>query len=212
MTLTLETARAWYGSDDVVHDFSHIERVYHLAERISRAEGADLGIVRAAVLLHDARGSEAGSEGRDEHHLQSALFAGEVLANAGWTAERVEAVQHCIRAHRFRAGWEMPASLEAMVLFDADKLDALGAIGVARAYAYGALMGQPLYGQPSAGFLAEGHHEPDEPHTPVHEYFFKLRHIKDKLFTRTAIAIASEREAYLRGFFERLAAEVRGDL
>lgn len=212
---SIEQARAWYADADPVHDFNHILRVLALAERLARAMGADLEIVRAAVLLHDAHGAAPGTgtggeAGRAAHHLESAEFAGAVLRGEGWPAERIEAVQHCIRAHRFR-GTEAPRSLEAQILFDSDKLDVLGAIGAARALAYAALAGQPLTGEPSASFRATGQKEPGEPHTPYHEFLFKLSKIKGRLHTPAARALAEERHRYLAEFFDRLALEVRGE-
>ncbi len=83
MELTLETARSWYSDADPVHDFSHIERVYHMATRLALAENADLEIVQVAALLHDAEGSapgEGNTAGRATHHLSSAEFARQILA------------------------------------------------------------------------------------------------------------------------------------
>src|SRR5258706_1059784 len=210
---TIEQARQYYQAADPVHDFDHVLRVLALAERVARAEGADLEIVRAAVLLHDASGARPGDEAgaRATHHEASAEFAGEVLRAEGWPEARVEAVQHCIRAHRFR-GTEAPRTLEAQILFDCDKLDVLGAIGVARTVAYAALAGQPLTGEPSEKFKATGEKEPGEPHTPYHEFLFKLGKVKGRMVTRTARQIAEERHQYLQDYFERLKAEVAGEL
>jgi uncharacterized protein len=208
---TLDQARSWYTHADPVHDFNHIVRVLALAERIARAEGADLDIVRAAALLHDAEGAApTGDNGRAAHHHASAEFAAAVLKAEGWPDDRIAAVQHCIRAHRFRGG-ERPQTLEAQVLFDSDKLDVLGAIGVARTVAYAALAGEPLTGQPSARFRATGEKEPGEPHTPYHEFLFKLSKIKDRLHTPTARAMAAERHRYLADYFDRLALEAKGE-
>lgn len=208
---TLDQARAWYVDTDPVHDFEHVLRVYHLAEKIGAAEGADLDIVRAAALLHDASGAAPDDEAaRADHHYASAAFAGEVLRAEGWPEARIAAVQHCIRAHRFRTG-ETPQSLEARVMFDSDKLDVLGAIGVMRVAAYAARAGQPLTGQPSARFIATGEKEPGEPHTPYHEFLFKLSRIQDRLHTSTARALALGRHRYLAEFFDRLALETRGE-
>jgi len=210
---TLEQARQFYVDADPVHDFDHIQRVLALAERIARAEGADIEIVRAAVLLHDASGATPGAESgaRAKHHEASAEFAGALLAAEGWPAERIEAVLHCIRAHRFR-GSETPRTLEAQILFDCDKLDVLGAIGVARTVAYAALAGQPLTGEPSELFKTTGQKEPGEPHTPYHEFLFKLGRVKDRLHTPTARKLAEERHRYLEEYFERLAREVKGEM
>ena len=209
--LSLEKAREWYSDADPVHDFSHIERVYRMAQRLALAEGADLEIVNAAALLHDAEGTTPGSETRLEHHLRSADFAATILKQEGWPEERIEAVQHCIRAHRYRDNREPPQTIEARVLFDADKLDVLGAIGAARAVVYAALAGTPFFTEPSGKFLASGTEEPGEPHSAYHEYLFKLRHVEKRLFTRTAREIAAQRARYLGKFFDQLIAEYKGE-
>lgn len=209
--LNLEQARAWYSDNDPVHDFSHIQRVYRLAERIGQAEGANLEIVRAAALLHDAQGSESATLARKEHHMRSAQFAAEVLAQEGWDAVRIGAVQHCIRAHRYRDDREPPATLEAKVLFDADKLDVLGAIGAARTVAYAVLAGEPIFAEPSEQFRRTGQPEPGEPHSSYHEYIFKLSRVKDRMFTATGKALAEARHAYLAEFYAQMAAEIRGE-
>ena len=208
---TIEDAKKWYEGSDAVHDFEHVKRVYFLAEKIGVKEGADLEIVQAAALLHDSKGSDSGKDCRRGHHLTSALFAGEVLKKEGWPEERIEAVQHCIRAHRFRDDSENPQSIEAMVLFDSDKLDVLGAIGIARTVGYSVLANEPIYVEPSQKFLETGEKEEGEPHSAYHEHLFKLVKIKDLLYTKTAREIAAERSEYINGFFVRLAAEMRGE-
>ena len=211
--LTIEEARAWYQDADPVHDFDHVLRVYRVAERIARAEGADLQIVQTAALLHDSQGSAPGASGnaRAEHHIASAEFAGEVLKAKGWPEEKIKAVQHCIRAHRFRGKEDAPETLEAKILFDADKLDVLGAIGAARTVAYAALDNQPVYAEPSQQFLSTGIKEVDEPHSSYHEFLFKLRKVKDRLFTKTGKSLAEARHVYLVEFYNQLSAEVRGE-
>ena len=214
MMLTIEVARNWYPEDDPVHGFDHVLRVYHMAERLAQIEGADVEIVRVASLLHDAQGSATagGDIGRFNHQHASAEFARQVLESEGWPEEKIAAVQHCIRAHRFRDGSEPPRTLEAKILFDADKLDVLGAIGIVRVVAYAVIAGQPVYAEPSAHFLETGEKEPGEAHSSYHEYLFKLSKIKDWLHTSTARALAEERHRFLEGFYSRLAAEDRGEL
>jgi uncharacterized protein len=209
--LTLETARHWYQNADAVHDFDHVERVYRMAERLAKAEGADLEIVLAAALLHDVEGTAPGAVARANHHYASADFAAAVLAAEGWTQERIAAVQHCIRAHRFRDDREPPQTIEAKVLFDADKLDVLGAVGAARVVIYAALAGQPLYTEPSDRFISSGEKEPGEPHSAYHEFLFKLSKIKDRLFTETARTLAAERHNYLDTYFKQLKLELDGE-
>ena len=200
-----------YANSNQVHDFDHVLRVYHLAEHIGQLEGADLEIVRAAALLHDVDDSSSGGEeARLEHHEASAAYAGRILAEEGWPEARVKAVQECIRTHRFRAGLA-PQTLEARVLYDADKLDAIGAIGAARALAFAVLDGQPLHAEPSETFRQTLKIEEGEAYTAYHEFLFKLSKIKDKMNTKTGKALAEERHRYLEGFFEQLRAEVRGE-
>jgi len=208
---TLQQAQAWYTGNDPVHGFDHVERVYRMAERLAQAEGADLEVVRSAALLHDADGSATagGDEGRLDHHEASAEFARQVLEAEGWPAERVAAVQHCIRCHRFRNPAE-PQTLEAKILFDADKLDVIGAIGIVRTIAFDVVVGQPAYSDPSERFLLTGEKEPGEAHSSYHEYLFKLRKIKDRLYTPSARRLAQERHRFLEEFFERLRLEMHG--
>ncbi len=211
---TFEQASAWYSSGDPVHGLEHIQRVYRLAERIAREEGADIEIVRAAALLHDLDSSQATSTAQDlrqQHQVSSADLAGQILQREGWSAERIQAVQHCIRAHRFRQRNEPPQTIEAKVLYDADKLDAIGATGFARAVAYAMQANQPIYARPSAQFIATGQLEPGEPHSAFHEYLFKLSKIEQQLFTPTARRLAQSRNRVMRAAFDQLAAEMEGE-
>ena len=208
MMLPLEQARAWYPEDDAVHGWGHIQRVYALCQQIGEAEGADMQTLLAAALLHDAQGSHPDENARDDHHLRSAQFAGDVLAEMGWPLACVAAVQHCIRAHRFR-GEEAPRSLEAQVLFDADKLDVIGAIGVVRALAYAFQIREPIFAEPSPSFLRTGEKEAGEAHSAYHEYLYKLNKISSVLITPTARQLARRRQKFLNNFFEELADEMR---
>ncbi|KAA3645873.1 MAG: HD domain-containing protein [Chloroflexi bacterium] len=209
---TIEQAQKWYEGADPVHDFDHVSRVYRMAERLAKVEGADLEIVRAAALLHDAEGSSPDdASARMAHHEASAAFAGEVLKEEDWSQERIEAVQHCIRAHRYRST-EEPETIEAKVLFDSDKLDVLGAFGVARTIGYAALAGQPSYVEPSEQFLSTGEKEEGEPHSSYHEFIFKLSKVKDRLYTESAKKLAQQRHQFIVDFYEQLAAEQRGEL
>jgi len=203
--ITVEEARKYYAGADAAHDFDHVLRVLALAERIGRAEGADMEVLRAAVLLHDVARAEEERTGIC-HARAGAQRAREILA--GCPPQKVEAVAEAIAAHRFR-GEISPQSLEAKVLYDADKLDSIGAIGVARAFALAGAQGRSLWAP-----LATCQREPASPmgHTPVHEFVFKLSRLKDTLFTATARRMAEERHRYMVAFFARLEREVRGEL
>ncbi len=211
-------ARGYYEDADAVHDFDHVLRVLTMAERIGRAEGADLEVVRAAALLHDV-GRAWAEAARLDHATHAADRAREILtrrrpgrAGVGPSPAQVEAVVHAIAAHRFRTG-PQPETLEARVLFDADKLDSIGAVGVARAFAYGGAHNQRLWVSRDSVDVVRWAEEGDDPdaHTPVHEFVVKLSRLKDRLYTPTGRAIAEERHAYMVAFFERLDAEVQGE-
>ena len=207
---TTEEARQWYPAQDGVHDFEHVLRVLAMADRLAQAMGADLEIVHAAVLLHDVNGAQADREQRLDHHCAAANLAGELLQSEGWGEERIAAVQHCIRAHRFRDDSQQPQTLEAQILFDADKLDAIGATGVARAIAYALQAGQPVYARPSQKFLESGELEQGEPHSAYHEHLFKLRRLKERIYTPLARRIAEQRHQVMEAYFAALAGEMEG--
>ena len=196
---TIEQARAFYPEDDPVHGFSHVLRVYRLCEKIGKVEGAQIEILKAAALLHDVEGDV---DVREQHHLAAANFAEKILEKESWQEEDIKAVLHCIRAHRFRNRDEEPQSLEAKILFDADKIDAIGAVGVARAVAYAVRAGMDVFAPPSEHYLSTGELAPGESQTVAHEYLYKLRRIKERLYTKTGRSLASERHDLMVTFFD----------
>lgn len=200
----IEEARQYYTDSDAAHDFDHVLRVLALAERIGQADGAAMEIVRTATLLHDVARAEEERTGAC-HARVGAERARQILA--GHPADKVEAVAQAIASHRFRDE-VVPQTLEAKVLYDADKLDAIGAIGIARAYALAGKRGQRLWAGTPADSLAESQ---STDHTPVHEFIFKLSQLKEALFTDTARQIAKERHRYMVEFFTRLEEEVQGN-
>lgn len=200
--ITIEQARALYNGADAAHSFDHILRVLAMAEHLAAAEGADLEIVRTATLLHDIARLEP------DHQQLGAARAREILA--GQPAERIDAVCHAIEAHRFRKG-PPPATIEACCLFDADKLDAIGAVGVARAVAYGAVHGQRIWSQPLDSIDASQPPPDGDVYTPSHEFVYKLARLADMLTTATARRIAADRHRVMVEFFRRLDLEVVGE-
>jgi len=189
------------------HDKSHVERVYNLAVRIAKQENADLDVVKAAVLLHDvARAME--DEGKiEDHAIESAKMAEEILEEVNFPREKAAKVIHCIEAHRFRKGIETK-SLEAKILQDADRLDIIGAIGVARVFMRGGWSNQPM-------------HNPNTPPkkkydgkslTPVNHIYEKILKVKDTINTKTAKEIAEERHRFVEQFLGRLLKEWNGEL
>ncbi len=192
------------------HDFDHVKRVLRLVERVGRAEKGDIEVLRAAALLHDIGRADENRTGKC-HAENGALMARQILHDCGFPESKIEAVLHCIGSHRFRGNLK-PRSLEAKILFDADKLDAIGATGIARAYSFGGERGQRLYTDFKAASKFELKKEIDRGHTPVVEFTVKLSKIKDSLQTKTAKKIARDRHRFMVRFYKRLEKEVEGKL
>ncbi len=208
--ITVEQAQTFYTDTDPTHDFNHVLRVVGLAVRLAEVEGADVDVVRTAALLHDvSRPQDTNlsmqADPETDHAVLAARYIRELLSDE--PSEFVDAVAHAIEAHRFRNNIE-PQTLEAKILFDADKLDSIGAIGIARAFAYAGTLGNPLWGEVAEGYTPTAR---DKTHTPNHEFHIKLKLIKDRLYTPTGRKLAEERHAFMAAFFDRLALEVTGE-
>jgi uncharacterized protein len=200
-------ARQLYQGGDSAHDFDHVLRVAQLATQIAVAEGADITVVRLAALLHDlpAPGRE-----RHAHHLAAAEQAGNLLSQRGLERERIQNVVHCIEAHRFRRRTVQPATLEAYCLYDADKLDSIGAIGVARVFAYAGAHGNRLWTMPLSAVPPPAERPTGVDYTPVHEFVYKLQQLLETLHTTTARSMGAGRQASMAAFFHQLDREMRG--
>jgi len=215
--LTVEEARALYTAGDVAHDFDHVLRVMQLADRIADAEGADGTVVRLAALLHDVPAAAAADgasisvlAGRYAHHLAAASHARRWLAGRGLDAARTENVVHCIEAHRYRDRSIQPETLEARCLYDADKLDGIGAIGVARAFAFAGAHQSRLWVEPWTAAPPDDDKPQGAEYTPVHEFVYKLQRVLDTLHTPSARTIGAERHAFMVHFFNQLDQEMLG--
>lgn len=205
---------------DSAHDFDHVLRVTQLAVYIATAENADVEVVRLAALLHDVpvpaqpelapvvRSQD--SSLRADHHLAAAAYAGKLLEGRGLEPERVANVVHCIAAHRYRDQTITPTTPEARCLYDADKLDSIGAVGIARAFAYAGAHGSRLWREPWPGVPGDDAKPTGPNYTPVHEFVYKLGRIAGTLHTPTAQAIAAERHRFMCTYFDRLDAEMLG--
>ncbi len=191
------------------HDWEHTGRVYALSIRIAEREGADTRIVGLAALLHDiARKQEDVTGGGICHAAEGARMAVKILEGLGLDGETVRKIAHCIESHRFRGDTE-PVTLEAKVLFDADKLDSIGAVGIGRAFLFAGEVGARLHNKGVDIEKTEPYTVED---TAYREYYVKLRHVKDRMLTSEGKRLAGERHDYMVAFFERLDAETDGAL
>jgi uncharacterized protein len=203
-------AKGHFRSALSCHDWDHVQRVYNLALLIGKNEKAKMNIVKVAVLLHDIkRNEEMLCGGKFCHALEGAKEAEKILRQLKLEESFVLAVKHSIEAHRFRNNIE-PATLEAKVLSDADKLDALGAIGVGRGFLWSGKHGLRLHNTDSEVTKRDSSNSRE--HCLYAEYMIKLRFLKDRMFTKTGQKIAQERTSFMKSFLERLDKEVKGKL
>lgn len=205
------------------HDFSHVMRVYRLCMEIAKEYRGrvDAEVLKLAALLHDvAREREDRDKtGKICHATESAREAEKILKKFGYPEERIEKVKYCILAHRFRTNVK-PKTLEAKILFDADKLDMLGAVGIARSFMTAGKYGQKIYPEiPLKEYVKEnltdgrleGRIKDISKHSPVFEFETKIKHIPEKLYTERAKRMAEKRVKFMREFFKRLEGEIKGE-
>lgn len=191
------------------HDWDHTERVYKLCLRIGRKEKANLEVLKLAALLHDiGRKEEDRSNGRICHGEKGAALAKKILEQHRVDTATSDRVIHCIETHRFRQN-RPPQSLEAKILFDADKLDSIGAVGVGRAFLFAGEVGARLHNPDIILKKTKPYTRED---TAYREFLVKLRKIKGRLFTPEGKRIARERHRFMTKFFDRLKKEVDGAL
>jgi len=189
------------------HGPDHTERVYFMALAIGRAMGARLDILSAAALLHDiGRQAESASRGRVCHAAKGAEIAQTILTELDFEPRDIEAVTHCIRSHRFR-GTEQPRTLEARILFDADKLDSIGAVGIGRAFLFAGQIGAKLHDAEIDHGGTEAYSTED---TAYREFQVKMSRVRDQMLTETGRQLAEKRHAFMEVFFDELNREMYG--
>jgi uncharacterized protein len=201
-------------------------RVYNLCLVLANYEPkVDLEVLRTAALLHDIARIKEDKNGREgilsiDHAVLGAEMSERILRDIEYPQEKIAKIKHCIASHRFR-GDNPPRTVEAKILSDADKLDVLGATGVARSFTIGGENGQRIYsdtpideyirqnlvdGKPNGRIIDPSRHSSNL------EFETKLIHVPNRLHTEKARQIASERLEYMRQFFERLKREIDGQL
>jgi uncharacterized protein len=190
------------------HDLSHIVRVWRNAAHIARTEPAcDVELLLAAAILHDCVAVEKSSPQRPFASRLSAARAREIVAPLQWAPARVDALAHVIETHSFSAGLA-PETPEAKIFQDADRLDAIGAIGIARCFHVGGRMHGALYHLGDPG--AEARLLDDRAYALDH-FPAKLFKLSGGFFTEEGKRMAAAREALMREFVASLRAEIEGE-
>lgn len=190
---------------DPGHDFEHIMRVYKNAQKIGKEENADMKVLLAAALLHDLVVYPKGSAKRSKSSDDSADIAEKILQKSGWPKTTIDKVSYCIRTHSYSKKIR-PVTLEAKILQDADRLDALGAIGIARTFSVGGLESRKFY-NPDDPFW-NSNRGPDDTMWTLDHLKSKLLNLHNTLHTKTARKVARERTKFMRDFIRQLSREI----
>ncbi|MBP7792466.1 MAG: HD domain-containing protein [Candidatus Goldbacteria bacterium] len=200
-------AKKYLSSSKNSHNWDHTERVLKLALHIAKKEKADVFIVKMATLLHDiGRLAEDDSNGEINHAIYGAELAEKILKKHKIEKNEIKKIVHCIKAHRFR-GKTKPETKEAKCLFDADKLDSIGAVGIGRAFLFAGEIGAILHNKNLNVKKTKPYTSED---TAYREYMVKLRYVKSGMLTKEGKRIASGRDAFMKKFFLRFCKEVKG--
>lgn len=193
--------------EDSAHDREHVYRVLYTALMIAETEKtADLDVLVCACLLHDIGRKEQFANPKLCHAHVGGEKAYRFLTQNGYGQEFAEQVRHCIVSHRFREN-NQPETLEAKILFDADKLDAAGAMGVARTLLYQGHEGEPLYSLTPDGRVSDG--AADTAPSFFHEYKYKLEKLYDRFYTKRGRELALSRKCAAQNFYDALLKEAQ---
>ena len=201
---------------DASHDYDHIVRVMTLADTLQKQEGGELLIIWAAVALHDI-GQERERRDGGDHALIGAEMAADLLTNTRFPQHAIPAVQEAIREHRLTGGI-VPHTVEGRILYDADKIDCLGATGISRLYCITGLYNQKIYSTLPADIIEpvdplrvrELRRSPD--YSPNIEFQLLFGNLSERMTTTTGRILAQERYDYMANFFSRLQQEIEGSL
>jgi uncharacterized protein len=197
-------AEELYPPSDPSHDFLHIRRVVRMACALAAEEAADMSVVLPAAYFHDFVNVPKDDPRRKQASRLSAEAAAEYLLSIGYPAAYIDGIRHAIAAHSFSAGIA-PETLEAKVVQDADRLDALGAIGIARCFSTAALMQRPYYC--AADPWAESR-EPNDKDFSLDHFEAKLFRLGETMHTKAARAEAERRINFMRAYLSQLKKEL----
>lgn len=194
------------STEDSAHDKEHIYRVLKNALVIAAGEqNVDYDILITACLLHDVGRIDQMKDPTLCHAVVGSEKAKKFLLEQGYDKAFAETVADCIRTHRFRKN-APPQTLEAKILFDADKLDVVGAMGIARTLAYQGALGAPLYTKLPDASVSDG--TGDVPYSFFREYKFKLEKLYDRFYTQKGRELALQRRSAAEAFYNSLYNEV----
>lgn len=205
------------------HDMEHVMRVYKQCLHLAKFEdNVDIHVLKTAAILHDiARAQEDNDPSRTiDHASLGAKMSEEILRRLDYSKDQINQITHCIRSHRFRES-ESPETVEAKILFDADKLDVLGPVGIARSFMISGAFNQSMYVDTNLDEYIKGNllnGKPDgriidvSKHSPNLEFENKFRRIPGRSYTQKGREIGQKRLDYMEKFFKDLKKQLDGEL
>ncbi len=200
-------AETYCDAEGGCHGPDHAQRVENTALYIGEHMGARLDILAAGAILHDiGRKKETAQKGTICHAVYGAELARPILQKFNFENHDIEAICHTILCHRYR-GKNLPQAIEAKILFDADKLDSIGAIGIGRAFLFAGEIGAKLHNEQKDISGTKSYTIDD---TAYREFKVKMAKIKDRMLTPIGKKLAIERHAFMEIFFHRLDKEIFG--
>jgi len=207
------------NDSDPAHNMEHVMRVYNLAIQIAENEKVDLNVIKIAVLLHDIGGAKERKDhsGKTDHAVESMKIAEPFLKKLGLSKNKIEHILNCIVTHRYRSK-QKPKTLEAKIVFDADKLETVGAVGIARAFVWVGKNNAHIYKKANIEKYAKenlcgkinGRIQDKTQHSPQLNWETKDKHIVNYLHTQKAKKIAKKRIGFSKEFFSKLEKEIQG--
>ncbi len=192
------------GKNDPAHDFDHIIRVYNNAKRLARMERTNPRLVLVAALLHDIV-SHPKSDPRSKHSsVESAVKARKILSKYNYMQDEIKVISDAIQDHSFSRD-TIPETLVGKILQDADRLDAIGAIGIARAFSVGGSEKRSFYNSMDPFCKTRN---PDDAKWTLDHFYRKLLHLEKKMNTKSAKMEARKRTKIIRQFLDDLREEI----
>ena len=188
------------SSNDSAHDFAHIMRVYKNAQKILRQEKANERLVLAAVLLHDIISYPKSDKRSKLSSIKSAQYSRKILKKYNFSENEIDIISDAIRDHSFSQK-KIPQTIEGKILQDADRLDALGAIGIARVFAVGGAEQRPFYNNEDPFCKNRG---PDDQKWTIDHFYKKLLLLESKMNTKSGKIEAKKRTKIMKLFLSDL--------
>ncbi|MDE1872811.1 MAG: HD domain-containing protein [Thaumarchaeota archaeon] len=192
------------GKNDPAHDFEHIMRVYSNAQRLARMERANPRLVLAAALLHDIVSYPKSDPRSKNSSVESAAKAKQILVRYSYTKEEIKIISDAIRDHSFSRD-AVPKTVVGKILQDADRLDAIGAIGIARTFSVGGAEKRPFYSNKDPFCKTRS---PDDTKWTLDHFYKKLLLLEKKMNTKSAKQEARKRVEIMLEFLEDLRDEI----